>query len=480
MHALPQADRIDRVAGSANSPRAFEKIAIAQGLLKWRLREWLEHDSLLARFTFAWAGVALGVALYAVGVRLKALALLTKVHRTAASGRASVIVERKLRCPEFPVDQGRSGSGEPRAQVYRQWIQQTPCTASTSRFFRDPTTLLGSRVIVLKSPGRNERGVILLDYNFVFPLFAKLFDLEAVARRYHLVLEPGWSGYCTFDILSYTLLSSPVFVQAFEPRDAAFIGGIRSNLVSVPLATNWWVDHRILRPLPGVEKDADIIVVASWAGYKRHEYILSALNRLKRMGARPRVILIGYPMDRTAREIERLASFYGVRDQVEIYERIPLDQVNYHLNRSKVNLIWSRKEGVNRAIIEGMFAGVPCVVREGFNFGYRYPYINETTGCYSSEADLPEKLLWMIDHYSQFEPRGWVMANMTCQRSTEVLGEAIRRVGTEAGEHWTEGLAVKTAGLNGLKYWDEDDARRFESDYDFLKASIRNGGLARR
>jgi glycosyltransferase involved in cell wall biosynthesis len=296
-----------------------------------------------------------------------------------------------------------------------------------------------------------------------------------VSRRYHIVLEPGWSGYCTLDILCYTLLKSPVFVQAFEPRDDAFIRSTHSNLIPVPLATNWWVDNRILRPLPGVEKDADIVVVASWAGFKRHERILSALARLRRMGESPRVILIGYPVDRTARDIGRLAEYYCVRDQVEIYDRIPLDQVNYHLNRSKINLIWSRKEGVNRAMIEGMFAGVPCIVREGFNFGYRYPYINEATGCYSSEGDLPEKLLWMIENYRRFEPRDWVMANMTCQRSTEILDEAIRRVATEAGERWTESLAVKTAGLDGLKYWNADDERKFAADYEFLKASIRSG-----
>ena len=31
-----------------------------------------------------------------------------------------------------------------------------------------------------------------------------------------------------------------------------------------------------------------------------------------------------------------------------------------------------------------MFAGVPCIVRQGFNYGYRYPYINGQTGCFAA------------------------------------------------------------------------------------------------
>src|SRR5437879_9782962 len=120
-----------------------------------------------------------------------------------------------------------------------------------------------------------------------------------------------------------------------------------------------------------------------------------------------------------------LARDMYVHKHVEIYEWISPEEVNQQLNRAKVNLVWSRKEGVNRAIIEGMFAGVPCILREGFNYGYHYPYINSQTGCFSSERHLPEQLLWMIRNYHQFSPRQWVMANMTCQHATKIISEAI-------------------------------------------------------
>ena len=58
-------------------------------------------------------------------------------------------------------------------------------------------------------------------------------------------------------------------MEAYEPRDARVIHQVGGNLVVVPLSTNWWVDHRIFRPL-GNPKDIDLVMVASWASFKRH------------------------------------------------------------------------------------------------------------------------------------------------------------------------------------------------------------------
>ena len=101
-------------------------------------------------------------------------------------------------------------------------------------------------------------------------------------------------------------------------------------------------------------------------------------------------------------------------------------EVNRHLNRAKVNVLWSRREGFNRAIIEAMFAGVPCILRQGINYGHHYDYINPSTGRFSTEKDLPRNLSEMIESYSSYALRDWVMKNMSCQRGTEILNECIR------------------------------------------------------
>src|SRR5439155_6653197 len=105
-----------------------------------------------------------------------------------------------------------------------------------------------------------ERGVIVLDYIYAFALFARLFDLDRIGERYHIVLEPSWVGSCNVDLLLYTRHRFPVFIETTEPQEQAFIRRLSSNLIPVNTAGNWWVDHRIIRPLPEVQKDVDVIM----------------------------------------------------------------------------------------------------------------------------------------------------------------------------------------------------------------------------
>ncbi|MCI0459250.1 MAG: glycosyltransferase [Gemmataceae bacterium] len=434
------------------------------------MREFISFGMLPARKVLAVAGLGFGSVLSAIGRRDKAARLLSSVHRGAASPLVSKAIENYFRSRTSPKVPAERRTLLP---VYRRHVTELPRTQGSARFLDAPLKLLGARVIVLKRARPNEKGVLVVDYSFAFPLFAKLFDLEEITRRYHIVLEPSWSGYCDLDILCYAQYEHPVFVQAYEPRDGDFLRSLQANLIPVPVAANWWVDHRVMRPLEGVKKDADLIMVASWARFKRHHRVFAALARLRRKGHHLKTILIGYPIDCSRDDIYRMAGYYGIADQVEMYEWLSPEEVNAHFNRARVNIIWSRKEGVNRTIIEGMFAGVPCIVRDGFNFGYRYPYINPMTGCFAGEADLADRLVWMAENHHTFRPREWILKHMSCQKATEILERSIREVALAHGEAWTEGLAVKVCELNTMKYWDPSEKARFEGDYGFLQSMLK-------
>ena len=66
-----------------------------------------------------------------------------------------------------------------------------------------------------------------------------------------------------------------------KPVPSQNVGGLDSNLVAVPIAVNGWVDHRLFRPLPGIRKDVDVVMVACWGRYKRHHRFFAALRRLR-------------------------------------------------------------------------------------------------------------------------------------------------------------------------------------------------------
>jgi glycosyltransferase involved in cell wall biosynthesis len=433
------------------------------------LNEYLVYDSAVTRFLAGLIGWLVGMTVYRYGRRAAGFGILSKVHRSGCLEWSSRRVERLIR---DAAGAGKQGASHPLSQVYDDFVRDAAPADHTRRFFDNPEKVLDGNVIVLKSPRVNEKGVILLYYSYTYQCFAKLFDLDAVMQQYRLVLEPSWSGLCDLNVLLFTQKRQPVFVGSIEPRDAAFIQRLSSNLVPVYFGNNTWVDHRVFRPLAGVEKDLDIVMVAGWGGYKRHWAFFWALRKLCKRGVRPRVALVGYPLGDSKEGLRRQAELLGVGDLLEFHEWLGPDDVNRLFNRAKVNVLWSRREGSPRAIIEGMFAGVPCVVREGFNFGHRYPHINGQTGRFSTESGLADTLLEMITTYQAYSPREWVMKHMSCERTTARLNEAIKAKAVELGETWTTDLAVKTNELNGVRYWELEDRRRFAADYEFLRSTM--------
>lgn len=439
-----------------------------RSILKAAVRERVTYDLGGLRAPIAETFFGLGRAMLASGDpnrQAKALALLMRLH----SGAFSESVDRRILAIIRDQLHGKGpGIGRGLQRLFEQLV------ADAVRTFRkgqnpDIRRLIGSRILVVKSWRPGERGVIVVDYSYVFPLMAGLFDLPAIAERYFLVLEPSWAGTCNPDILLYSQLKHPVFIETIEPRDAALLKSFDSNLETVPLAANWWVDHR-LAPPPDGTRDIDVIMVAAWADIKRHWRVFRVLAALRRRGHRLKVALVGYQYDRTRADIEQLAEHYGIRDQVETFERLPTEGVAALLARSKVHVLWSRRECSNRAIVEAMFADVPIIVRQGLTFGFKYPYINDQTGRYVAESDLGEAIIDTIANRSRFSPRRWAMEHMTCEQATTVLGETIRARAQALGEPWTKGLVVKTSTLDTQRYWNPADRDAFAADYQFLES----------
>jgi hypothetical protein len=120
-----------------------------------------------------------------------------------------------------------------------------------------------------------------------------------------------------------------------------------------------------------------------------------------------------------------------------------------------------------------MFAGVPCILRKGINFGFQYPYMNKETGYFADENDLPDVIIRMLNKHQRFRPREWVMANMTCQEATKILNNSLGEVAMKRGERWTEPMVPKVNHLHGMDYWNPEDRLRFEADYAYLRSKIR-------
>ena len=432
--------------------------------------EHLEYDATVFRWLLATAGASVSALLWMRHDKELAFRIMSRVHRSGGSNLATASIERALARAH---DRERNGQRTGLWSAFDAHIRRSVEIEYSASIVKNAKGLLNYRVLVLKSQGEREHGVIVMDYSYIFPLFAALFDIEQIARKYYIVLEPSWRGLCTPDILAYSTFAFPVFVQSIEPRDIAFLQRLNANFITVPIAANWWVDHRLVRPDPTVPRDLDVIMVAAWSPVKRHWRFFRVLAELRRRGHKLKVALVGYDSGKTRTGIEEEARVLGVLDQLEIYESVSLTEVVKLLARSKVHLLWSRKEGANRAVVEALFADVPIILREGLSYGHHYPYVNPATGRFANENNLGDILLDMTSRYADFRPRQWALANMSCQRATELLENTIRPVALAAGEQWTSHLAVKTVHLEKQAYWDSDAMTWFRDDYAFLESTIR-------
>jgi glycosyltransferase involved in cell wall biosynthesis len=159
-----------------------------------------------------------------------------------------------------------------------------------------------------------------------------------------------------------------------------------------------------------------------------------------------------------------------MQDSVEFYETIPTEQVANLLMRSKVNLLWSRFEGNNRSIIEGMFCDTPVVIREGHNFGYKYPYINSLTGVFSSENELPQILESIISGKLNFSPRDYVKKQHNYLVAIKQIEDAIKEF--ETSSELLPNCDGKINRLSSMSYLDTVTAEKYIEDYHFLKSTI--------
>jgi hypothetical protein len=105
-------------------------------------------------------------------------------------------------------------------------------------------------------------------------------------------------------------------------------------------------------------------------------------------------------------------------------------------------VLLSRKEGPNKAIVEGLFANVPAIVYENFVGGARAK-INWQTGILSSYEDLPKKIEYMLDHLPDFSPRAWALQNTGSRNASFKLESLIQEIATEKNEKWIGSLEEK-------------------------------------
>ncbi len=327
------------------------------------------------------------------------------------------------------------------------------------------------RTIVLKNPklhGQSiEKGVLLVTFSASFPFFRRALDLPLLLKYFTVVLEPSGAGYGTPEILFWLdYPEHPVIVQATEDDDFRFLTRLKSNLIPVTFGASDWVDHRRFVPLPNVAKVYDAVYIANYKKYKRCHSYFRALAQVKAQGLKAAMVSDSWGGSRD--EALALARHYGVLDMVDFYENLKQPELNVVLNRSKVVVLLSLKEGSNRSIFEGFAADVPGIVLSE-NVGVNKTYLNAQTGMLVDEPDLPAALLHFKSDWRKYNPRAWALLNISPEKTTGKLAACLSSLAKERGQPWSVDPVAKINAPE-VAYFNEADRARFPTSADVITA----------
>lgn len=317
------------------------------------------------------------------------------------------------------------------------------------------------RAIALKNPIFDhdsnciEKGIFLIKFTGTFQLYIENIDINKLQKFFYIVLEPSWAGYCLSEILWWSQFSDAVFVEASEERDYGFLKRANENLVPLSFGSSDWVNpDTFSEESSSLIKDIDFIYVSNHSKGKRNYSFFRALNQLSDVDYKAAIVCSSWGEDRdfTLSAIR----YFNLEDKVQLLENLSQKELNAVLNRSKVNMLLSLKEGSNRSIFEGFFANVPAIVLKE-NIGVNKAYVNSDTGKLISESELTETLMWFRTNWTAFSARKWAQSNISIFKTKEKLDSAISNYAKQKGLAFSKGSALKVNSPEASFYIPEEE-----------------------
>jgi glycosyltransferase involved in cell wall biosynthesis len=342
------------------------------------------------------------------------------------------------------------------------------------RFPNDDDPERQGDLMIIKSydPATGERGVVMIKYSETILALPAVFDLTQLASRYMLVLEPSFWGYQDLRFFLYLGSDLDVLVQSPRLEDYEFIESLDTNLVPIRVGAGEWSDPSVFRPHDSnTKKSFDVVMVAAWDPFKRHEVFFRAAVQLKERGRAICFALVGYNLGWTREPIERLLRRYDLENDCTIFEDIPHAEVARVVADSKVSLLLSQREGANKAIYESMFCGTPIIVYRR-QCGINLDHVNARTGVLAGDDELADAILHVLDHTADFDPRGWAIENVGHAHATRKINAALAEMDARRDFLWTRDVVAKKNAPN-LRYAEPGRYREFAEEYQHLSEFLR-------
>lgn len=328
-----------------------------------------------------------------------------------------------------------------------------------------PRERQGDLMVLKPFRSSREKGVLFLNFDETVDKFFALYDVEKIARDYRLVFEPSAWGYQQPRMFLLYGLATDVVVEAQYQPDYNYIAELGGSLKPIRIGAGDWVDFETFRSGREEKKLYDLVMIANWLKWKRHKLLFQALQQLgDEIG---RVALIGYPIEgRTSDEIRQVAHNMGVGERIDIFENISAAEVGRIIQRSKIGIMLSKKEGANRGIYECFFSDVPVILTDQ-NIGVNRDHINTHTGMLAADDELFRTIRRMLAGHEGFQSRSWALTKTGWKNSSRQLNDFLRTLAMENQEEWTSDIFPKMNGPLPV-YTNEEDRIAADRDVERL------------
>ncbi len=314
--------------------------------------------------------------------------------------------------------------------------------------------------------GSDEKGVVFISFENQWVKLLRLNNLTDFAARYDLVQSTSGNanGLVNY-VFPAAYPSDTIFSLMSAPTDERVLPLVSPKFVVAPLYASSWVNPAWFTPTPRRDRPFDLVMVANFAKFKRHQTLFRALRRMPR---ELRVLLIGQDQDgRTQETIRELARWHGVEGRFELRSNQGYREVTQALCQAKASLILSKREGSCVVVTESMFADTPMGLLRGAEIGSRV-YINDQTGRFFDEANLDRQLMDFLATLDRYEPRRWAEANISCVHSSAKLNTVLKEHALSHGRRWTMDLAPMQWAPDP-KLLHDADRERLRSERDAIK-----------
>ncbi len=282
--------------------------------------------------------------------------------------------------------------------------------------------------LIARAPDEDGKGVLSISFEYDLLTLLSVRDLEKLLDSYIVVYAGSWSPPSYQALWSFPYAYRHEFFAGLShPEDVMRIRSLGFEVPILPLYMSSWLVPEDFHPRSPQDRDVDIVMVANWAHFKRHWVLFDALKRMNRPDLN--IVLIGQPdSQRTVENVRKEAELYGVAGQIQFLNRLPVDEVWRWLARSRISLVFSKREGSCVVVGESMMSDTPVGLLKGAGIG-SIEFINPKTGMLLREGKhLADDLSALLEKSKTMNPRAWAVENISSQRAREITTEKIKSV----------------------------------------------------